>query len=134
MSQPWKSELLLRLTRGSCVAQVLAPWSRRVVHEAHAEGSIGVALPHALEALQEGGAASLPRQARLLVPDELAYLSLRPASADWPTAQREAQAHFVQTLGRQDLVVQVVPPSEMSTRSLAVSSVTVTVTVLPPAV
>lgn len=109
MSQPWKSELLLRLTRGSCIAQVLAPWSRRVVHEAHAEGSIGVALPHALSALQVGGAASLPRQARLLVPDELAYLSLRPASADWPTAQREAQAHFVQTLGRQDLVVQVVP-------------------------
>lgn len=108
MSQPWKSELLLRLTRGSCIAQVLAPWSRRVVREVHAEGSIGVALPQALKALQKDGADVLPRQARLLVPDELAYLSLRPACTDWPTAKREAQAHFVQTLGRQDLLVQVV--------------------------
>lgn len=109
MSQPWKSELLLRLKRGTCVAQVLAPWSRRVVRELHAEGPIGVALPQLIRTLQDDGAAALPRQARLMVPDELAYLSLRPTCADWPAAQREAHSHFVQTLGRQDLVVQVMP-------------------------
>lgn len=109
MSQPWKSELLLRLKRGSCIAQVLAPWSRRVVREMHAEGPIGTALPQLLKALQEEGETALPRQARLMVPDELAYLSLRPPCADWPTARQEAQSHFMQTLGRQDLVTQVVP-------------------------
>ena len=107
MSLPWKSELLLRLTRSACVAQVLAPWSRHVVAEAHADGAPAESLPRVLQSLRDAGPAPLPRRARLLVPDELAYLALRPACARWAAAQRDAQAHFAQTLGRPDLIVQV---------------------------
>lgn len=107
MSQPWKSELQVRLTRDACAVQLRAPWSRRVLAEAGADGPVAEALPAALKQLRRQGHDPLPAQARLLVPEELVYLSLRPACHAWRIAQRDAVDHFAQALGRQDLVVQV---------------------------
>lgn len=107
MSLPWKSELQLRLTRNGCGAEVLAPWSRRVLASAQAEGRAPASIAAALQALRAQGHDALPRQARLLVPDEHAYLSLRPPLGHWQQAQQDAVTHFAQALGRQDLLVQV---------------------------
>lgn len=110
MSRPWKSELCVRLGRGATAVQRLAPWSRRVLDAACAEGAPEQALPAALAALREREPATpLPAQARLRVPDELAYLSLIAGGSGWPAAHQAAATHFAATLGRQDLVVQVVP-------------------------
>ncbi len=108
MSRPWKSELCVRLGRGTTAVQRLAPWSRRVLDEAHGEGAPAQALPAALAALRERAAAPLPAQARLCVPDELAYLSLIAGGSSWHAARQAAANHFAATLGRQDLLVQVV--------------------------
>jgi len=107
VSLPWKSELRLRLGREGCTAQVLAPWSRRLLAEARAEGRAPGSIAAALQALRAQGQDPLPRHARLLVPDEHAYLSLRPAQSHWQQARQDAGAHFAQALGRQDLMVQV---------------------------
>jgi hypothetical protein len=107
VSQPWKSELQVRLTRDACAVQLRAPWSRRVLAEASADGTAAEALPAALKALRRLGHDPLPAQARLLVPEELVYLSLRPACHAWRIAHRDAVDHFAQALGRQDLIVQV---------------------------
>lgn len=107
MSQPWKSELQVRLTRDACAVQLRAPWSRRVLAEASADGAAAESLPAALKALRGLGHDPLPAQARLLVPEELAYLSLRPPRPAWRQAHRDAVDHFAQALGRQDLLVQV---------------------------
>ncbi|MGD9835390.1 MAG: hypothetical protein AB7U92_21775 [Piscinibacter sp.] len=108
MSRPWKSELSVRLGRGSTAAQCLAPWSRRVLAEAGGTGVPATALPAALAALREGLGAPLPARARLFVPDELVYLWLVAEADDWASARQAAATHFAATLGRQDLVVQVV--------------------------
>lgn len=107
MSRPWKSELCVCLGRGATAVQRLAPWSRRVLDEARIEGAPAQALPAALAALRERAGAPLPVQARLRVPDELAYLSLIAGSGGWNAARQAATSHFAATLGRQDLVVQV---------------------------
>ena len=107
MSQPWKSDLLLRFSRHACSAQLRAPWSRRVVAEVSADGAWALALPAVLKELRREGHDPLPQQASLLVPDELVYLALRPARAAWRAAQQDAVEHFALTLGRKDLVVQV---------------------------
>jgi hypothetical protein len=108
VSRPWKSELSIRLGRSSCGVALRAPWSRRVLAQAHAEGAVAQALPAALAALRAQGHDALPAQARLQVPDERVYLSLRPPAATWRAARQEAVAHFAAMLGRQDLLVQVV--------------------------
>lgn len=108
MSLPWKSELQLRLQRGRCEARLLAPWSRRVLAEAEALGTPPGSIGAALQGLAAQGQA-LPAQARLLVPDEHTYLALRPPCIRWEKARDEARAHFEQTLGRSDLLVQVTP-------------------------
>lgn len=112
MSRPWKSELRVQLGRGSTAVQRLAPWTRRVLDEARVQGAALQALPAALAALRERSEEPLPAQARLLVPDELAYLSLIERDGGWPAAHRAALDHFAATLGRTDLVVQVaaMPP------------------------
>lgn len=107
MSRPWKSELSIRLARSACVVQLRAPWSRRVLAQAQAEGAAAQALPAALAALRAQGHDPLPAQARLLVPDERVYLSLRPEALSWRAARLEASTHFAAVLGRQDLHVQV---------------------------
>ncbi|WP_341888614.1 hypothetical protein [Variovorax sp. YR752] len=107
MSRPWKSELSIRLGRSACMVQLCAPWSRRVLAQAQAEGAAADALPAALAALRAQGHDPLPVQARLLVPDERVYLSLRPAAGSWRMARQEASTHFAAVLGRQDLHVQV---------------------------
>lgn len=107
MSRPWKSELCVRLGRGATAVQRLAPWSRRLLDEVHAAGAPAQALPAALAALRERAPAPLPAQARLLVPDELAYLWLVAGGNGWHAARQAALAQFAATLGRQDLVVQV---------------------------
>lgn len=107
MSLPWKSELQLRLGRDGCAAEVRAPWSRRVLAQAQAPGRAPASIAAALQALRALGHETLPRQARLLVPDEHAYLSLRPPLGRWQQAHQDALAHFAQVLGRQDLLVQV---------------------------
>lgn len=108
MSRPWKSELLVRLGRRGCELQLRAPWSRRVIAQAGAPGAPDDALPAALATLRQQVGDALSGEARLKVPDELVYLSLRPAALTWQAARQEAVAHFGGTLGRQDLVVQVV--------------------------
>ncbi len=108
MSRPWKSELRVQLGRGVTAVASCAPWSRRVLAEASAEGAPAQALPAALAALRERTGSELPAQARLLVPDELVYFTLVNESAGWPAARQAAARHFAATLGRQDLVVQVV--------------------------
>ncbi|MFT3954434.1 MAG: hypothetical protein QM722_08610 [Piscinibacter sp.] len=108
MSRPWKSELRIRLGRRGCELQLCAAWSRRVIAQAGAAGTPAEALPVALAALREQAGPALSGEARLRVPDELVYLSLRPAATTWPAARQEAIAHFGAALGRQDLVVQVV--------------------------
>jgi len=107
VSQPWKSDLLLRFSRHGCSAQLRAPWSRRTIAQALADGELVSALPALLKALRREGHDPLPQRATLLVPDELAYFALRPASAAWRDAQQDAVEHFALTLGRKDLVVQV---------------------------
>ncbi len=107
MSRPWKSELHVQLGRGVTAVASCAPWSRRVVARAHAEGAPAQALPAALAALRERCGA-LPAQARLRVPDELVYFTLVTGSTGWSAARQSAVNHFAATLGRQDLVVQVV--------------------------
>lgn len=112
MSRPWKSELRVRLGRSSSVVQRLSPWSRRLIDEVRSPGAPAQALPAALAALRERSQEPLPTQARLLVPDELVYLSLMDSDGGWPAAHRAALSHFAATLGRPDPVVQVValPP------------------------
>lgn len=107
MSLRWKSELRVRLGREASTVQVLAPWSRRVRAECSAAGTAGAALAVALQRLREQGLNPLPTQARLLVPDEHAYLSLRPLQATWALTRQDAAEHFARALGRQDLRVQV---------------------------
>ena len=107
MSRPWKSELRVQLRRGSTAVQCLAPWSRQVLGEAGGQGVAATSLPQALAALRERLPEPLPTQARLLVPDELAYLSLVESGGGWAAAHRAAVNHFAATLGRLDLVVQV---------------------------
>lgn len=108
MSRPWKSELRIRLGRRGCELQHCAPWSRRVIAQAAADGAPAEALPAVLAAWRTQAGPTASAEARLRVPDELAYLSLRPPAASWPVARQEAVAHFGAALGRQDLVVQVV--------------------------
>ena len=112
MSRPWKSELRVRLGRSSTVLQRLTPWSRRLRDEVCSPGAPAQALPAALAALRERSPETLPAQARLLVPDELEYLSLIESDGGWPAAHRAALNHFAATLGQPDPVVQVValPP------------------------
>jgi hypothetical protein len=97
----------VRIARDGCNVQLRAPWSRRVLAEAGADGALAQALPAALKALRRQGHDPLPAQARLLVPEELVYLSLRPAGPAWRPAHRDAVDHFAKALGRQDLLVQV---------------------------
>ncbi|MBP5990885.1 hypothetical protein [Piscinibacter sp.] len=108
MSRPWKSELSVQLGRGATAVQRLAPWSRRVLDEVRCEGAPAQALPAALSALRERSAEPLPAQARLCVPDELAYFSLLAGGNGWHGTRQAAVTHFAATLGRQDLVVQAV--------------------------
>lgn len=108
MSRPWKSELGIRLGRRGCALHLYAPWSRRAIAHVSATGAPSTALPAALAALREQVGPALSGEARLSVPDELVYLSLRPAAMTWSVARQEALAHFGAALGRQDLVVQVV--------------------------
>lgn len=105
MSLPWKSELRVRLGRDGCSAQRLARWSRRVLDEQHAGGPPEESIARVLRALRH--TAPLPPTTRLLIADEQAYLSLRPAPRRWHEARAEAARHFATTLGRQDLLVQV---------------------------
>ncbi len=109
MSQLWKSELRLRLERTRCSAQVLAPWSRRVLAQTQVWGPPPASIGTALESLRGQYKDELPRQARLIVPDELAYLALRPPRGSWALAMQDAREHFARTIGRRDLHVQVVP-------------------------
>lgn len=108
MSRPWKSELRIRLGRRGCELQHCAPWSRRVIAYSAVDGAPAEALPAVLAAWRAQAGPAASAEARLRVPDELAYLSLRPPAASWPVARQEAVAHFGAALGRQDLVVQVV--------------------------
>lgn len=107
MSRPWKSELSIALGRGATTVQWLSPWSRRVLHEARGEGAPVQALPAALAALRERAESALPKEARLLVPDELVYLSLVQCHGDWKAAHQTAARHFASTLGETELIVQV---------------------------
>jgi hypothetical protein len=76
-----------------------------VLSEREAVGAPAQSIAAVLQALRE--VASLPQTATLLIADEQAYLSLRPAPRRWHEARDEAARHFTSALGRQDLLVQV---------------------------
>jgi hypothetical protein len=107
VSPLWKSELLVRPGRTECKVLLRSAWRREVLAESSAPGKGVSALSAALAGLRSQGLASLPRHARLLVPDEHAYFTLLPATPAWNTARRVATEHFTGLLARQDLVVQV---------------------------
>ena len=107
MSPLWKSELLVRPGRAECRVQVRSAWRREVLGECSAAGAGAAAIGVAVAGLAAQGTGRLPGRARLLVPDEMAYIALLPASAAWHTAQAAAAAHFAAVLGRHDLIVQV---------------------------
>jgi hypothetical protein len=107
VSPLWKSELTVRLGRDDCQVQLRPAWRRRPLACTPGTGSAAGALEQALAGQRAQGRGSLPRRARLLVPDERVYFTLLPADAPWHTAQQRATAHFHGLLARQDLVVQV---------------------------
>jgi hypothetical protein len=109
VSLPWKSELSITLGRHGCTARIVSAWTRRVVAETVAQGDPAESIDAALKALVALGHDPLPRAARLAIADEQVYLALRPEQPTWLQAQRDAIAHFAAVLGRQDLVVQVIP-------------------------
>ncbi len=99
MSLPWRSELTLRLSPRRCRAWLAAPWSRRVLWRVVGDGVPAASIPAALDALQAAAGTAPPRRARLLLADEHAYLSLRPARPRWSDALGDAREHFEQILG-----------------------------------
>jgi FAD/FMN-containing dehydrogenase len=107
VSLPWKSELVLRLERSSCSAQLRGGWSRRIEAQVRAAGTGPASIVAAVQALRARGATTLPRGARLMLPDEHVYLALRPASGRRRQALLGAAEHFSQLLDRQDIDVQV---------------------------
>lgn len=107
MSPPWKSELRIRLSRTACRAAIAAPWSRAVGEEVRVEGEPARSLADAAAALQARDGARLPTSAAMLVPDELAYVTVLAPVSGWAAARREARAQFERMLGRDDIVVQV---------------------------
>lgn len=109
MSLPWKSELSISVGRHGCTARVLSAWTRRNVAETVAPGGPSDSIDAALKALVALGHDPLPRAARLSIADEQVYLALRPAQPTWQQAHHDAIAHFAAVLGRQDLLVQVIP-------------------------
>lgn len=99
----------MRLERNGCELAVRSAWRRRVVAHAEAEGDAPSSLAAALGRLRAAGLAALPRQARLLVPDELAYCAVLPADRPWREARDRAREHFAQALGRAVRDVAVLP-------------------------
>lgn len=111
MSLPWKSELRIDLRQRSCRAAIASgPWPLRARRSARADGAAPMSLTHSIEALQRGlsqsGASTLPRRARLTIPDERVFYSLLPAEGSWREQRSRAQAHFAGALGRQGLSIQ----------------------------
>lgn len=106
MSPLWKSELVLRLGRTHCRAEVRSAWRRERVARVEVEGTSADLIGQALQALRDQGVA-LPAHACLQVPEEQTYLSLLPADTAWARATQRAEAHFAESLGRLDLVVRV---------------------------
>jgi hypothetical protein len=106
VSRLWKSELVLRLDRMRCRAEVRSAWRRELQASAEVEGVGPTLIAMAIQALRDQGVV-LPKQACLLVSEEQAYLSLLPADTAWSGATPRATAHFAESLGRLDLVVRV---------------------------
>jgi len=108
VSRRWKSELVAVLGAEQCALSVLpGMFGARLAAHSVASGAWPASITTALQTLAAGGASVLPRQARLTVPDERVYFAMLPATSRWSQRRDIAVRHFAESLGRQDLLVQI---------------------------
>ena len=108
MSLRWKSELDAVLGPERCEVSISPGlFGTRVAAHGEGIGNSPGAITLALQALVASGQPMLPRRARLTVPDERVYFAMLPAASPWSRRLEVATRHLVESLGRQDLRVQI---------------------------
>jgi hypothetical protein len=108
VSRRWRSELIAVLGAEHCELSVVPGlFGTRLAARSEASGGSPASIAAALQALAASGPPMLPRQARLTVPDERVYFAMLPATSAWSRRLEVAARHFAESLGRQDLHVQI---------------------------
>jgi len=108
VSRRWKSELVAVLGASHCALSVEPGlFGTGMAARSEVSGESPASIAAALQALVAGGAPLLPQQARLTVPDERVYFAMLPATSPWSQRLDIAARHFAESLGRQDLHVQI---------------------------